>query len=315
MSMTAPPPESIATTIDVFDRRLDPVVAHRPTLERLCTGAIWSEGPVWIAEDDSVLWSDIPNDRMVRWSARDGMQVWREHVEFTNGHTRDLDGSLLHCSHGLRAVFRTAIDGSGQRTVVDRWEGKRFNAPNDIVVKSDGTIWFTDPPYGLIIPEEGHGGESEIGDCLVFRFDPRTRALEPVTDLPLEPNGLAFSPDERTLYVSDTSAALGREATGNHCIFAFDVADGKRLVNGRKFADVSPGVPDGFRVDKNGWIYTSSEDSVQVFHPDGTLLGKIPVPEKVGNVTFGGAQRDILYVAASTSLYRIRLATRGVQRP
>jgi gluconolactonase len=299
--------------IEIVDARLAPVVAHRPALERLCTGARWSEGPVWIAEDDSVLWSDIPNDRMLRWSARDGMRVWRERVEFTNGHTRDPDGTLLHCSHGLRAVFRTAVDGSDRRIVVDRWQGRRLNAPNDIVVKSDGTIWFTDPPYGLIIPEEGHGGESEIGDCYVFRFDPRSGALDPVTDVPIEPNGLAFSPDERLLYVSDTSAALGREATGNHCIFAFDVVEGRRLVNARKFADVSPGVPDGFRVDERGWIYTSSEDSVQVFHPDGTLLGRIPVPEKVGNVTFGGAARDVLYVAASTSLYRIRLATRGLE--
>jgi len=307
--------DALATTIEVFDARLDPIVAGAPRLERLCTGARWSEGPVWLAEDDSVLWSDIPNDRMLCWSERDGMRVWRERVEFTNGHTRDRDGSLLHCSHGLRAVFRTAADGSGQRIVVDRWQGKRFNAPNDIVVKSDGTIWFTDPPYGLIIPEEGHGGESEIGDCYVFRHDPRTGALDPVTDLPIEPNGLAFSPDESVLYVSDTSAALGREATGNHCIFAFDVRDGRTLVDGRVFAHVSPGVPDGFRVDHAGFVYTSSEDSVQVYHPDGTLLGKIHMPEKVGNVTFGGAQRDALYIAASTSLYRIRLATRGVQQP
>ena len=299
-------------SIEIFDARMAHVVAHNPVLERLCTGARWSEGPVWIAEDDSLLWSDIPNDRMLRWSERDGMRVWRERVEFTNGHTRDRDGTILHCSHGLRAVFRTAVDGSDQRIVVDRWQGKRFNAPNDIVVKSDGTIWFTDPPYGLIIPEEGHGGESEIGDCYVFRFDPASGALDPVTDVPIEPNGLAFSPDERRLYVSDTSAALGREATGNHCIFVFDVVDGRRAANARKFADVSPGVPDGFRVDVQGWIYTSSEDSVQVFHPDGTLLGKLHVPEKVGNVTFGGAARDILYVAASTSLYRIRLATRGL---
>jgi gluconolactonase len=308
-------PDVVATTIEVFDARLDPVVAGAPRLERLCTGARWSEGPVWMAEDDSVLWSDIPNDRMLRWSERDGMHVWRERVEFTNGHARDLDGSLLHCSHGLRAVFRTAPDGSGQRIVVDRWQGMRLNAPNDVVVKSDGTIWFTDPPYGLIIPEEGHGGESEIGDCFVFRHDPRTGALDPVTDLPIEPNGLAFSPDESLLYVSDTSAALGREATGNHCIFAFDVRDGRTLDNGRVFAQVSPGVPDGFRVDRAGCVYTSSEDSVQVYHPDGTLLGKIHVPEKVGNVTFGGARRDVLYIAASTSLYRIRLATHGVQRP
>ena len=302
-------------TIEILDPRFQAVVAHRPTLERLCTGARWSEGPVWMHEDDSVLWSDIPNDRMLRWSAKDGVSVWQQPVEFTNGHTRDHDGTLLHCSHGLRAVYRTTADGSGRTIVVERWQGRRFNAPNDVVVKSDGTLWFTDPPYGLIIPEEGHGGESEIGDCYVFRYDPRSGALDPVTDLPIEPNGLAFSPDERTLYVSDTSAALGREATGNHCLFAFDVVDGRRLANGRKLTDVSPGVPDGFRVDEQGWIYTSSENSVQVFDPAGTLLGRIAVPEKVGNVTFGGARRDVLYIAASTSLYRIRLATRGVQRP
>ena len=302
-------------TIDILDPRFDAIVAHRPALERLCTGARWSEGPVWMHEDDSVLWSDIPNDRMLRWSARDGMTVWRQGVEFTNGHVRDRDGSLLHCSHGLRAVYRTAPDGSARTIVVDRFQGRRFNSPNDIVVKSDGTLWFTDPPYGLIIPEEGHGGESEIGDCYVFRFDPASGALEPVTDLPIEPNGLAFSPDERTLYVSDTSAALGREASGNHCLFAFDVVDGHRLANARKFADVSPGVPDGFRVDEQGWVYTSAEDGVHVFDPSGTRLARIAVPEKVGNVTFGGPRRDILYIAASTSLYRIRLATRGVQRP
>ena len=307
--------EVLATTIDVFDARFAPVVEHVPNLERLCTGARWSEGPVWMAEDDSVLWSDIPNDRMLRWSARDGMSVWRERVEFTNGHTRDPDGTLLHCSHGLRAVYRTDVDGGNQRIVVDRWKGRRFNAPNDIVVKSDGTIWFTDPPYGLIIPEEGHGGESEIGDCFVFRFDPRSGELDPVTDVPIEPNGLAFSPDERVLYVSDTSAALGREATGLARIWAFDVVDDRKLANGRTFADVSPGVPDGFRLDANGWIYTSSGDSVQVYAADGTRLAKIHVPEKVGNVTFGGAARDELYICASASLYRIRLRTRGVQAP
>ena len=304
----------MTTDIDIFDARFAPVVAGHPKLEKLATGAIWSEGPVWIAEDDSVLWSDIPNDRMLRWSARDGMSVWRDNVEFTNGHTRDHDGTILHCSHGLRAVFRTNVDGSGQRMVVERWQGKRFNAPNDIVVKSDGTIWFTDPPYGLIIPEEGHGGESEIGDCYVFRFDPRSGALDPVTALPEHPNGLAFSPDESILYVSDTSGALPGQGE-NHCIFAFDVVAGRELANGRVFAQVSPGVPDGFRVDVQGWIYTSALDGVHVYAPDGARVGRIGVPEKVGNVTFGGRDRDVLYIAASSSLYRIALRTRGVQRP
>jgi gluconolactonase len=307
-------PLRIDGAIEIFDARARPIVAHGPKLERLCTGAIWSEGPVWIAEDDSVLWSDIPNDRMLRWSARDGMTDWRDRVEFTNGHTREADGAILHCSHGLRAVFRTDVDGGRQRVVVDRWQGKRFNAPNDVVVKSDGTIWFTDPPYGLIVPEEGHGGDSEIGDCLVFRHDPASGALDPVTDLPEHPNGLAFSPDESLLYVSDTSGALPGQGS-NHCLWVFDVVGGARLRNGRKFVDVAPGVPDGFRVDHQGWIYTSAQDGVHVIHPDGTLLGKIRVPEKTGNVTFGGRERDTLYIAASTSLYRIVLRTRGVQRP
>ena len=302
------------THIDVLDARFAQVVMHRPMLERLATGATWSEGPLWIAEDDSVLWSDIPNDRMLRWSAQDGMSVWRADVEFTNGHTRDHDGTILHCSHGLRAVYRTDVDGGNQRVVAERWKGRRFNAPNDVVVKSDGTIWFTDPPYGLIVPEEGHGGESEIGDCWVFRLDPHTGALDPVTDVPEHPNGLAFSPDESLLYVSDTSGALPGQGS-NHCIWAFDVVDARALANARVFAEVSPGVPDGIRVDTQGRIFTSALDGVHVYDRDGTRIGRIAVPEKVGNLTFGGAQRDALYIAASTSLYRIRLATQGVQHP
>jgi len=312
------PPEALQARIELFDVRAAPVFAHQPRLERLASGARWSEGPVWMHEDDSVLWSDIPNDRMLRWSQLDGMTLWRERVEFTNGHTRDHDGSLLHCSHGLRAVYRTRGDGEPE-IVVDRFEGKRFNSPNDIVVKSDGSIWFTDPPYGIVLPEEGYPGVSEIGDCLVFCHDPRRGSLHAVTNLVDEPNGLAFSPDESLLYVSDTSAAS--KPDGNHCIWVFDVVDvvdvgdGHRLANGRVFAEVSPGLPDGFRLDQQGWIYTSALDGVHVLHPDGTLMAKIHVPEKVGNVTFGGPGRDLLYIAASTSLYRIRLATHGVQRP
>ena len=307
-------PFESTTAFDIADTRFRDLVIPTAQVEKLWTGCRWAEGPAWFAAGRYLVWSDIPNDRMLRWSARDGMSVWRERVEFTNGHARDRDGSLLHCSHGLRAVFRTDVDGSNQRTVVDRWQGKRFNAPNDVVVKSDGTIWFTDPPYGLIIPEEGHGGTSEIGDCLVFRFDPASGAVDPVTDLPEHPNGLAFSPDEKLLYVSDTSGALPGQGS-NHCLWVFDVVGGARLANGRRFADVSPGVPDGFRLDAQGWIYTSAQDGVHVIHPDGTLLGRLRVPEKTGNVTFGGGERDTLYIAASTSLYRIVLRTRGVQNP
>jgi gluconolactonase len=309
-----------AGSIRVLDARAAALFAGAPVVERLCTGAIWSEGPVWIAEDDSVLWSDIPNNRMLRWSSRDGMSVWREQVEFTNGHTRDLNGDLLHCSHGRRAIVRTRlvagrIDAAApDEIVVDRYLGKRLNSPNDLIVKSDGTIWFSDPPYGILSDHEGHQAESELGRHHVFRFDPASGSLSIATSDIDDPNGLAFSPDESLLYVSDTSAARLPE-TGHHHIKVFDVIDGRELRNGRVFAVIEPGLPDGFRIDVQGWVYTSSQDSVQVFHPDGTLLAKIPVPEKVGNLTFGGPERNQLYICASTSLYRITLNTSGVQRP
>jgi gluconolactonase len=303
------------TDIEIFDSRLQPVVAGA-RLEKLCTGAIWSEGPVWLDEDDSVLWSDIPNNRMLRWSAGDGMTVWRDGVEFTNGHVRDLNGDLLHCSHGLRAIVRTRLtDGqirpeTPDEIVVDHYLGKRLNSPNDIVVKCDGTIWFTDPPYGILSNHEGHQAESEQDGNHVFCYDPLTRQLSIVTSFIEEPNGLAFSPDESLLYVSDTSAALRTDGGGNHHIVVFDVQE-NALLNPRVFAQISPGVADGFRLDRQGWLYTSSADSVQIYHPDGTRLGKIHVPEKVGNLSFGGPGRNQLFIAASSSLYRIVLNTQG----
>jgi gluconolactonase len=305
--------------IEVFDPRFNKVASSAGALERLCTGAVWSEGPVWMYEDDSVLWSDIPNNRILRWEASQGLSVWREKAEFTNGHTREVDGSLLHCSHGLRAIVRTRFDqglaNPRDEIVVDRYKGKKLNSPNDVVVKSDGTIWFTDPPYGIASDREGYKAESELSDCYVFRFDPASGVLSIASDFVEEPNGLAFSPDESILYVSDTSAALRSDGSGHHHVVAFDVIDNKQLSNPRVFAEISPGLSDGFRVDVNGFIYSSSEDSIQVYHPDGSRMARIAVPEKIGNLTFGGAQRDQLYIAASTSMYRIRLNTAGVQRP
>jgi gluconolactonase len=305
--------------IEVFDARFKSVVAGAGSLARLCTGATWSEGPVWMHEDQSVLWSDIPNNRMLRWDASDGLTVWRNEVEFTNGHTRESDGSLLHCSHGQRAIVRTrfgpGLSAPQDEIVVDRYQGHRFNSPNDIVVKSDGTIWFTDPPYGILSNNEGHKAESEIGDCYVFRFDPRDASLRAVTDWVEHPNGLAFSPDESILYVSDTSAAVRNDGGGNHHIAAFDVLGGDTLTRPRVFANIVPGLPDGFRLDTHGFLYTSCEDAVQVYHPDGSKLARIPVPEKVGNLTFGGVDRNELFICASTSLYSIRLNTRGLQQP
>ena len=301
--------------LQVFDTRFDPIAADAGPLQRLCTGAIWSEGPVWMAEDESLLWSDIPNNRMLRWHAATGMTVWRDAVDYTNGHIREADGSLLHCSHGQRAIVRTRF-GPGltplaDEVLVSHYQGRRFNSPNDIVVKRDRTIWFTDPPYGILSDYEGHAAPSELGKHYVFRFDPANGALRIVSDFVDEPNGLAFSPDESLLYVSDTSAATRQDGSGHHHIVAFDVVGGQDLANPRVFAVVSPGLADGFRVDVHGFVYTSSGDSVQVYHPDGTRLARIAVPEKVGNLCFGGAAGDELFIAASSSIYRIRLGTRG----
>ena len=302
-------------SVEVFDPRFAPVAQGASALERLCTGAVWSEGPVWMREDGAVLWSDIPNNRMLRWHAESGMTVWRDAVEFTNGHVREADGSLLHCSHGLRALVRTRFGPGlvpmGDEIVVSHYQGRRLNSPNDVVVKRDGSIWFTDPPYGIVSDHEGHAAPSELGDCYVFRFDPATRALRIVSDCIEEPNGLAFSPDESLLYISDTSAALRQDGTGNHHIVAFDVLGGQDLANPRVFAEINPGLADGFRVDVHGFLYASSADSVQVYASDGTRIARIAVPEKVGNLVFGGAAGDELFICASSSLYRIRLNTRG----
>lgn len=299
--------EHQGTAVLVEDERLQKVIDPWVRLERLGGGATWSEGPLWLAEAEAVIWSDIPGNRILRWSAATGeVTVERTDVEFTNGRTRDLEGRIVTCSHGRRAVERTEPDGT-THVLVDRFGEHRLNSPNDVVVASDGTIWFTDPPYGILQPHEGHPGEREYGDHYVFRFDPTTNELTPVVIDVEEPNGLAFSPDESLLYVADTSAALRTDGGGNHHIRVYDVI-GDRCKNGRVFAEVSPGLADGFRVDVEGNVWTSSADSVQVYAPDGTRLGKIAVPEKVGNVCFG--EQD-LYIAASTSLYRVRTLTRG----
>ncbi len=304
--------------IEVLDPRFAPIADGAGPLQRLCTGAQWSEGPVWMHEDDSLLWSDIPNNRMLRWHADTGMTVWREAVEFTNGHAREADGALLHCSHGQRAIVRTRFDAHFKplpdEIVVSHYQDRRLNSPNDVVVQRSGAIWFTDPPYGIVSDHEGHRAESELGDNYVFRLDPANGALRIASDAVDEPNGLAFSPDESLLYVTDTSAALRGDGGGHHHIVAFDVIDGQDLARPRVFAVIEPGLADGIKIDRHGFVYSSSADSVQVYHPDGTRIGRIAIPEKVGNLCFGGAAADELYICASSSLYRIRLNTCGMVR-
>ncbi len=303
------------SSAEVLDPRFAAVAQGCGALERLATGAIWSEGPVWLRSSGELLWSDIPNDRMLCWHPQRGLRVWRERVDFTNGHVLDRDGSLLHCSHGKRAIIRTRLNAAGQASsdtvVVDRYQGRRLNSPNDVVVKSDGSIWFTDPPYGILSDREGHKADQELPNCYLFRYDPAHHSLRIASDFVQEPNGLAFSPDESVLYVSDTSAALRSDGGGHHHIVAFDVVGGQELAHPRVFAVIQPGLADGFRVDVHGFVYTSSEDSVQVYHPDGTRVGRIPVPEKVGNLVFGGNAGNELFICASSSLYRIVLNTRG----
>lgn len=272
-------------------------------LELLHTGSTWAEGPCWIPDGRTLRWSDIPGDRILAWSAETGeTSVYARGVEFTNGRTLDRDGSVVQCSHGLRRVER---DRDGVVTpVVDSWAGVRFNSPNDVVVARDGAIWFTDPAYGITQPREGHPGEREYGDHWVFRCAPDGSDLRPVAVDVDEPNGLAFSPDERTLYIASSSAE-------RPVIRAYDV-DGHRLKNGRVFAALATGegAPDGIRVDEHGNVWSSARTGVVVFGSDGSRLGQVAVPEVVANLCFGGDDGTDLFLAATTSVYRLRTTVR-----
>jgi gluconolactonase len=282
------------------------LIAPGATLEQLHTGSEWTEGPLWLPDTRSVRWSDIPNDRILEFDSQSGQtRVHRVGVEFTNGRTLDRSGAVVQCCHGRRTIERE-IDGRPV-TLAGGWEGGRFNSPNDIVVAADGTIWFTDPPYGILSDHEGHAAPQEYDGCFVFRFDEVTGEVRPVVTDMVHPNGLAFSPDESLLYVSDTAEA-------EHWIRVYDVVDGE-CRNGRLFAVIEPPAPDGFRVDELGRIWTSSGDSVQVLDPDGTVVGRIPVPERVSNVCFGGEDGRDLYITATSSLYRIRVTVRSARRP
>lgn len=290
------------------------LVAPGAELEKVATGCVWSEGPLWVPSTGTVRWSDIPGNRIMAYDPATGeTAVHRDQVEFTNGRALMPDGSVVQCSHGRRQV-EVETDGV-VRTLVDSWAGGRLNSPNDVVVRSDGTVWFTDPTYGITQPAEGHPGEMEYGDCHVFCFDPATEVLTSVVTDAVQPNGLAFSPDERLLYVSDTEGERP-DGTGNHHIRTYEVVPGRVAVkNGRTFAVISPGASDGFKVDSEGRIWTSSADAVQIFAPDGERLGSVPVPEVIANLCFGGPDGHDLYVAASTSLYRIRTLTRDATWP
>ncbi len=278
-------------------------------VERLWTGARWSEGPVWFAAGRYLVWSDIPNNRMLRFDETDGsVSVFRQPSNNSNGNTVDRQGRLITCEHLARRVTRTEHDGS-ITVIADTFEGKRLNSPNDVVVKSDGSVWFTDPSYGIMLDYEGARAQSEIGACHVYRVDP-DGAITRVADDYMKPNGLAFSPDESVLYIADTGAS--HTPGGPAHIRRHSVGADGTLSGGEVLAECTSGLFDGFRVDCDGRIWSSAADGVHCLTPDGALIGKILIPEIVANVCFGGPKLNRLFICGTTSLYSAFLNVNGV---
>jgi gluconolactonase len=296
------------TEIVVLDPRFKACFAGHVRVERLWSGARWSEGPAWFAAGRYLVWSDIPNNRMMRLvEPSDQVSVFRERANNSNGNSVDNQGRLVTCEHLTRRVTRTEIDGK-ITVLADNWNGKRFNSPNDLVVKSDDSIWFTDPAYGIDTDYEGDQAPEEIGGCHVYRWDAKTGGVHAVITDMIRPNGIAFSPDEKHLYVADTGAT--HKENGPKHIRKFAV-DGEKVSGGEVFADSTSGLFDGFRVDTKGRIWTSAAEGVHVYDPDGTLIGKILIPEEVANVAFGGTKLNRLFICGTTSLYSMYVTARG----
>ncbi|MQW89398.1 SMP-30/gluconolactonase/LRE family protein [Sinorhizobium saheli] len=295
----------------IHDPRFIRLIVGSARLEELYSGCRWAEGPVWFSDANQLVWSDIPNQRMLRWAPEGGVSVYRQPSNFANGNTRDRQGRLVSCEHGSRRVTRTEIDGS-ITVLAESYHGKRLNSPNDVVVRSDDTIWFTDPTYGILSDYEGYRAEPEQASRNVYRLKPQTGELDAVVTDFNQPNGLAFSPDEKILYVADSGASHD-DSLPRH-IRAFDVV-AAGLANGRVFATIDNGIPDGIRTDVNGNLWSSAGDGVHCFAPDGTLIGKILVPQTVANLTFGGPSRNRLFIAATNSLYSLYVAATGAQVP
>ena len=274
-------------------------------VECLYTGCRWTEGPAYFPAGRYLVFSDIPNDRILRWDETSNtVGDFRQPARYSNGHTVDRQGRLVSCEQGPRRVTRTEHDGS-VTVLTDNWDGKRLNSPNDIVERADGSLWFTDPSYGIDTSYEGYQADSEIGACYVFRLDPASGELRVVADDFDRPNGLAFSADERTLYIVDSRRQHMR---------VFEVT-GDTLAGGAVFATCDAGNFDGIRLDAHGRIWGAAADGLHCFDPDGTLIGKLHVPEVVANFTFGGAKRNQLFICATTSLYSILVNFNGARYP
>ncbi|MEB3105583.1 MAG: SMP-30/gluconolactonase/LRE family protein [Cyanobacteriota bacterium] len=294
------------------DPRFDELVLFNAELELLAEGFRWLEGPVWFGDHNCLLVNDIPNNRTLRWSERQGISTFLEPSDFANGQTRDRQGRLIQCHHRNRCLTRREFDGT-TTTLAREARGHRLNAPNDVVVKRDGSIWFSDPLYGLLTDYEG-GRQQSAQPPALYRLDPDTGVVEAMASDFDGPNGLAFSPDERLLYVAE-SGAPGMAETRQH-IRVFQVgADGRSLSGGEIFHKINPGWADGFRVDEHGNLWCGAADGVHVIAPDGTLLGKVLVPRRVSNLCFGDRYGSRLFLCASTALYALFTNTRGAAAP
>ncbi len=294
---------------EIVDPEFGRFVIGNAPVKKLATGFDWVEGPVWFGDAGCLLFSDIPNNRILRWTPEVGITTYRDPSNYANGHTRDRQGRLVSCEHGTRRVTRTELDGR-ITVIADNYQGKPLNSPNDVVVKSDGTIWFSDPHYGIMTNYEGFAAKEENAR-VVYRVSTDGTLTQMVTDMQC-PNGLAFSPDESILYVADTGRMHSDDP--QH-IRAYDCAPDGTLSNGRHFHTISPGCADGIRVDSDGNVWSSAADGVHCIAPGGHLMGKVLVPELVSNICFGGRAKHELYITATTSLYRVTLNRRGVQRP
>jgi gluconolactonase len=297
--------------IHALDPRFENYWIKLSAVERIATGLRWAEGPVWFGDGRYLLCSDIPNNRILKWEEETGaVCVYRKPSNFANGHTRDRQGRLIGCEHGGRRVTRTEYDGT-ITVLMDSFEGKRLNSPNDVVVKSDGSIWFTDPTFGLLGNYEGYKAESEI-DANVYRIDGRTGKAAIVAEGVHGPNGLCFSPDEKILYIVESRGVPNRK------ILAYDVSpSGDAITNKRVFVDAGPGTPDGMRCDIDGNLWcgwgmgSTALDGVMIFAPDGVPIGRIALPERCANLCFGGIKRNRLFMAASQSIYALYVNTQG----
>ena len=295
---------------DIHDPRFRHLTVSSAGLDVIASGLRWAEGPVWFADMNCLLFSDIPNQRIMRWVPGGNATIFREPSNFANGHARDKQGRLISCEHGARRVTRTEIDGA-ITVLADSFGGKKLNSPNDLVCHSDGSIWFTDPTYGIMSDYEGFRADPEQPTRNVYRLDP-SGALAVVCDDFAQPNGLAFSPDESTLYIADSAAS--HDPTLPRHIRAFNVT-GATLGKGRVFAQIDKGIPDGIRTDTSGNLWSSAADGIHCFGPDGALLGKILIPQTVSNLCFGGPRRNRLFITATTAVYAVYLATTGAQMP